>query len=247
MTDLEAFQRELLDRIRRPEGAEERLAIYADLSFGRQLAALAVDYPALAHVMGERSFTDAAVAYLGAHPSRSYRLADLGAALPGHLAAVADLPGHDLLADLARLERAIREVEGERDAPRLDPGTLAALSPDDWAAARFRTLPAFRLLAVGHPLVRFHDAVLAGREPRPPGRRATRIVVWRPALDVLRREVEPEQHAILTALAAGRPLEEALAAALALPGADSETLGTALGDWFRGWTEDGFFTAIERA
>src|ERR1700722_3025480 len=90
-----------------------RLAIYAKSYVLRLAECLRAEFPVLAAMVGPEVFNLFAGAYLGAHPSRSASLYDLGAGFADYLAATrppgADGPLAALPADLARLERAIAE------------------------------------------------------------------------------------------------------------------------------------------
>ena len=69
--------------------AFERLEIYNRQYWFRVLGALAEDFPALRTVIGNRCFEALSVAYLTAHPSRSFTLRNLGSKMPewlGHRA-----------------------------------------------------------------------------------------------------------------------------------------------------------------
>ncbi|MFX8055483.1 hypothetical protein ABTK93_19635, partial [Acinetobacter baumannii] len=75
-----------------------------------------------------------AQAYLAAHPSRHPSIRWFGAALADFMAVAGDeLVPHPGLVDLARMDWALRAAFDAAEAPLLQPATLAALSPDDWA------------------------------------------------------------------------------------------------------------------
>ena len=67
--------------------AFERLEIYNRQYWFRILGALAEDFAALSAVIGARAFERLSIAYLSAHPSRSFTLRNLGSHLPEWLAA----------------------------------------------------------------------------------------------------------------------------------------------------------------
>ncbi len=62
--------------------AFERLEIYNRQYWFRVLGALAEDFAALSAVIGARAFEKLSIAYLTAHPSRSFTLRNLGSKLP---------------------------------------------------------------------------------------------------------------------------------------------------------------------
>jgi len=70
----------------------ERLEIYNRQYWFRVLSALIEDFPALRAVIGGGRFDAISVAYLTAHPSRSFTLRNLGSKLPEWLAAIRHSP-----------------------------------------------------------------------------------------------------------------------------------------------------------
>ena len=62
--------------------ATERIGIYHGMYPLRMEEALASDYPALQHFMGQAAFFDLVKRYVATHPSRSFSLNPLGEALP---------------------------------------------------------------------------------------------------------------------------------------------------------------------
>ena len=74
----------------------ERLEIYNRQYWFRVLGALAEDFPALRSVIGSRAFDAMSVAYLSAHPSRSFTLRNLGARLAAWLSANPQFAGRAL-------------------------------------------------------------------------------------------------------------------------------------------------------
>jgi len=67
--------------------AFDRLEIYNRQYWFRVLGALAEDFPALRSVIGSRAFDAMSVAYLNAHPNRSFTLRNLGSRLSDWLIA----------------------------------------------------------------------------------------------------------------------------------------------------------------
>src|ERR1022692_1407851 len=66
--------------------AFERLEIYNRQYWFRVMGALAEDFPVLRGVVGNSKFEELSIAYLTAHPSRSFTLRNLGSRLPEWLA-----------------------------------------------------------------------------------------------------------------------------------------------------------------
>ena len=126
--------------------AFERLEIYNRQYWFRVLGALAEDFPAVRSLVGARAFEALSIAYLTAHPSRSFTLRNLGSRLPEWLAANPSFAGrrHRLAVDVARIEWAFVEAFDSASTlpdPRPDCHSrcrVASLAPAASATGRFR-------------------------------------------------------------------------------------------------------------
>jgi hypothetical protein len=117
----------------------ERLEIYNRQYWFRVLGGLAEDFPALRAVVGGSKFEALSIAYLTAHPSRSFSLRNLGSKLGEWLAANPKWAGRRqrLALDVVRIEWAFIEAfdNGERSPltvdqiATLDAGSRLALQP----------------------------------------------------------------------------------------------------------------------
>jgi len=129
--------------------AFERLEIYNRQYWFRVLGALAEDFAALNAVVGARAFEKLSIAYLAAHPSRSFTLRNLGSRLPEWLAANPQFGGHrqHLAIDVARIEWAFAEAF---DSAEWTPLTLDQIATLD-ANSRLALQPHLRLIALEYP------------------------------------------------------------------------------------------------
>lgn len=129
--------------------AFERLEIYNRQYWFRVLGALAEDFPALRTVVGARAFEAISIAYLTAHPSRSFRLRNLGSKLADWLAANPRFSGrrHALALDVARIEWAFVEAF---DSAERAPLTLDQITTLD-AGSRLTLQPHLQLIALSYP------------------------------------------------------------------------------------------------
>jgi len=152
--------------------------------------------------------------------------------------ALVDLPARDLVVDLARLEALIAEVRGQPTGSPPPPAPAVAGWPADAGALRLALHPAARLLAVGYPVHRYLDDLLGGGEPAAPPRQRCWLLVWRRPDRVDTVELGADQHAMLSALAAGEPLAAAVEHGLAAVADPRRTLA-GVARWFRDWTADG--------
>ncbi len=198
--------------------------------------ALGHTYPAVKAVSGEHNFRVLAAAYVRARPPLRPELMSYGGDFPGfvagHTAATRDFP---FLPDLARLEWAMNEVYFADDAPPLAGETLGAVPPERLPALRLAVHPAARLVASDHPIHAIWAAATAGDAPPDPpsgggAPHGEAVLVARPSGPVECFRLDAGETVFLGAVAAGAPLEKALAeAAAAAPGFDlSVALAAAL-------------------
>lgn len=229
-----------------PERAAGRFAAYRRNVLGNWRAALAASYPVVAALLGRPSFEQLAEQYRQRHPSRDGDLADFGAAFPAFLASAPSAPAlPPYLADLARLEAALEAAYNAPGEAALDPAKLAAVPPERQGEVVLVLAPCLRAVASPWPLAELWAAhqlagpareLALGRIALPPRRRtvlASRDAAGRPQVS----SVPAGEAAFFIACRTGRPLDQALAAALAAdPGFTAETV---LPNWLaRGWIAD---------
>jgi len=182
--------------------------------------ALGHSFPAVKAVAGEGNFRVLAAAYVRACPPLRPHLMSYGGSFPDfvarHSAAMRDLP---FLADLARLEWAMNESYFADEAPALAAETLGTVAPEQLPALRLSLHPAARLVSSAHhPIHAIWAAVTAGGDVPDPAQegdapKGEAVLVARPNGPVEAWKLSPGETAFLGAVAAGAPLENALAAA----------------------------------
>lgn len=222
----------------------ERLGIYHGMYLLRMEEALASDYPALKHFLGDSGFLDLVRAYVQGHPSVSHTLNRLGDRLPDYVREAPGLPRPGFCHDLARLELAVSQVFDAPEMPVLDAAQVAAVPAEAWEGARLRPIEALRLLAFRYPV---NDYVQSLRDddhnhPRP-RLKANWVAIYRCNYSVYRLALSRAAHDLLTDLAAGRALGEAVSAALRRGGRRAPGEGE-LNLWFRKWVAEGLFQSV---
>jgi hypothetical protein len=136
------------------------------------------------------------------------------------------------------------QVFDEEETPALTPEAVAAVPHGAWEGARLRPIAAFRLLGVRYRVNAYVDAT-RGEGPAAPqrGRRPGGIAVYRRTYGVYRLELSPPAHALLEALAAGKPIGEAIARVVARRGRP-RVAAEDLFRWFREWVAAGIFRSV---
>lgn len=242
--------------------AFERLEIYNRQYWFRVLGALAEDFAGLRAVLGSRRYDALAVAYLAAHPSRSFTLRNLGAKLPEWLRANPQYAGrrHLLAVDVARIEWAFVEAFDSAERAPLNLEQIATLDGNSPLALQ----PHLRLLALDYAA----DEVVLGlhqrdkrqaseagveheEEEEPPARlprlrrRATWVAAHRLDFSVFYKRLRREEFLTLAAIRQGLPLAEAIAAGLADSPIAAERRASLVQQWFADWAELGWICAPE--
>jgi hypothetical protein len=238
----------------------ERLELYNRQYWFRVLDSLAEDFSTLRAVIGSKRYDAMAIAYISAHPNRSFTMRNLGSRLPEWLAENAEFAGrrHKLAVDVAKIEWAFVEA--------FDSAALTPLSADEVAGlggeSRLRLQPHLQLLALSYPA----DTLVLNRQQRE-GRQAseagkaetseefapmkldsmraqpTWLAVHRVEYNVYFRRLQKEEFGILSALASGLSLAEAMETGLSGTRISQKKLAEVLREWFALWAELGWLCA----
>ncbi len=233
--------------------ALERLDIYHRAYFARLIECLRDEFPVLLHALGDEAFDAFALDYLQKYPSRSYTLNDLGTRFPQYLAETRPteeegLNWADFLIDLATLELtfgAVFDGPGVEGKELLGVEQLQGLEPEQWLQARLVPVPCLRLLPVRFPVNKYYRAVRRHREPAIPQPKPTFLAVTRRQFIVRHYEFPRLQYVLLGALVSGQTVGDALQTTADAAGPLLSRLPGLLHKWFRNWTAEGFFLAIE--
>ena len=244
--------------------AFERLEIYNRQYWFRVLNALAEDFPALQAVVGARKFEALSIAYLAAHPSRSFSLRNLGSKLVEWLASNPRWSGrrHRLAVDVAAVEWAFVEAFDSADRTPLTLDEIATLD----AGSKLSLQPYLRLLALNYPadklVLSLHDRQkrdtseagvkqddAATAESAAPAKlprlrlRPTWLAAHRLDLSVYYRRLAPEEYQTLAAIRQGLPLAEALETAFRNSPIPQARRPRQVRQWFATWAEFGWICA----
>lgn len=246
----------------RQQSATERLAVYSSAYFARLLEVLRDLFPCLRFAVGDELFDQFAVEYLQAHPPSSYTLHRLADQFAEFLEATR--PRDDVstafVVDLARLEHAIDEVfdgPGPESGPEPGSGVFRGsefVYADDTQPAKdsrplrgdasLPLVPGFRLLTFRFPVSTYFTAWKAGTNPQWPAAGEQFIALFRRDYIVRRYELSQLQFDLLSQLAAGKSLDDSLAA-IAAQAPSIDDLAADVQRWFTHWSAEGFFLANE--
>jgi hypothetical protein len=241
--------------------SRERFNVYANAYQARLVECLREEFATLCKFLEQDVFDGLANAYLQAHPSQSYTLADLGRRFPQFMqqaaAALEDdnsedseqtTSGTQFLIELATLERLYAEVfdgPGIEGLPLITPNDLKNIQPDVWPQVRFEPVPCLRLMEFHFPVHEFITACRHGTEPPVPEPRPTYLAVTRRQYIVRRVSLTGQQYQLLSLLSQGERLGSALEI-VAASCEDFESFAKEIQQWFRDWTASGFFRQIHQ-
>ena len=215
--DQTAFTRALLDPTApAPSGlhgpgspkAGKRFDVYRNNVAVGLTEALRTAFPVIRKLVGDAFFDAMAGVFLRQHPPTSPLMMHYGAEMPSFLEGFPPAASLPYLADIARLELALRRAYHAADCTALEGETLAGLAPDVLAATRFPLAPAVQVLFSPYPILSIWRAnTLGGR----PGTGPEAVLVTRPGFDPMLDEISQDDAAVVRALPAA-PLAEALQA-----------------------------------
>jgi hypothetical protein len=190
-----------------------RFAVYRNNVMFSLRRVLEGNFPATRRVAGEARFRAAAEAFVRSRPPEMPQLHTWGGDFPAMLREHPATAERPWLADLGALEWAREEAYYAADAAPLAPERLAGLAEAEALALRLALHPTARLVASPWPIWTLwsEEAPPAEIFPAP-----ERVLVVRPAMEVLTRPLDLGEHALLAAFVAGCSLAEAAEAALAL-------------------------------
>lgn len=242
--------------------AFERLEIYNRQYWYRILGSLAEDFPALRAVIGGRAFDALSVAYLTAHPSRSFTLRNLGSKLIEFVGANPQYAGrrHRLAIDVARIEWAFVEAF---DCAERDPLTIEQIATLD-ADSRLALQPHLQLVELDYPadhlVLSLHkrdkrqigEAGMSEEEAAPEPaklprlrRRPTWVAAHRIDNSVYYKRLAREEFFTLAAIRRGLSLGEALESGLAHSRLLESRRAALVKEMFSNWAELGWVCTPE--
>lgn len=220
-TDQTHFRAALLDAARPvPPGlldghgapAGRRFSVYRNNVAVSLTEALRTGFPVLQKLLGAGNFDQLAGLFLRAHPPSSPLMMHYGAEMPHFLEGFAPLQHLGYLADVARLELALRRSYHAADAAPLDPAELASLPPADIPNARLAFAPATQLIVSPWPLYDIWRFNTEDGAPKPQAV-AQSVLVARPEFDPQPHALSPADAAFCAAAMSGQTIGHAVVAA----------------------------------
>lgn len=193
-------------------GADKRYNVYRNNVTVSLINALADIFPGVQKITGEQYFRAMAREFVRANPPSSPLLFLYGQDFAEFIASFEPAKTMPYLADMARAERGWLTAYHAADIAPLDAAKLGAVDPTRLAEIVFKLHPATFLLQSAFPV---HDIFLMNRgfkEVAPLDMTIGQsLMLTRPQLDIRIVELDPADHAFLSAIQEGQSLGNAAA------------------------------------
>jgi hypothetical protein len=227
------------------------LQVYRHAYRARLAEALADNYTVLARALGDEGFDALVQAYIASRPSQHPSIRWFGHELADFMAtADEELVPHASLVDFAAMDWALRGAFDAAEAPLLEPATLAALGPDDWASLVLHLQPGVQRVALAHAIepawrmLREWEPASGDEQPElsEPVPHQHMLLAWRQAGETRWRSLEPMEAALLQSVAEGAPFA-LLCEHAATELGDTEAAAPAVIGALQRWLADGLLRA----
>jgi len=219
------------------------LGVYQNAYVSRLVDALADEYEKLFALLGDEQFDAMARAYVALHPSHSPNLRWLGQYLPNFLSEQPPYREAPVLADLAKLERALNDAFDGKDAPRLKVQDLAQIAPEDWPTLTFTVHPTVRRFDHATNACDVWRALEAGDTPPQPRSvgEVVQLIGYRTEFTAHFRELSSIEATIWDSAASGAEFADICNLLEVHSHAEDAALEAA--GYLKGWIEAGLLTS----
>ena len=201
------------DGLTNPDGspAQKRFDVYRNNVAVGLSDALEKAFPVVRKIVGAEFFRAMAAVYVRNFPPSSPLMMFYGAEMASFLKGFEPVKGLPYLADVARLELALRQAYHAADAAPIAAEALGSLAPDQLMRTKLRFAPAVKLLGSRFPLY----AIYAANTGAASGKivnEAESVLVTRPQFDPVAQKLTPASAKFVAALLSGETLGASMAA-----------------------------------
>lgn len=216
----------LLDGAGQP--TQKRFDVYRNNVTVALIEALRAAFPVVRKLLGNANFDQLAPLYARAHPPKSPLMMHYGADMPPFLEGFAPLKHIGYLADVARLELAMRRAYHAADATPLEAARLAEVDPDTLMASTLGLAPAVQCVPSPWPLFDIWRFNMQDGAEKPRAQPQS-VLITRADFDPLPHPLTAAETAWLSAIGTKATFSDAQDAAAALdPDFDLSPLLTVL-------------------
>lgn len=214
----------LVDAAGNPAG--RRFSVYRNNVAVSLTEALETGFPVIAKLLGEANFKPIAGLYLRQSPPDVPVMMHYGATFPQFLQDFQPLQHLGYLADVARVELAMRHSYHAADSTGVPGDALAQVDPEDLPNVRLKLAPSLEVIRSHWPIYDIWAFNTYDDHPKPEAR-AQNVVVMRPEFDPLPHLLPAGGATFISAIERGETLGQAAETTGEL--AEDFDLGTVLG------------------
>ncbi|MEK9968034.1 MAG: DNA-binding domain-containing protein [Ferrovibrio sp.] len=234
--------------VRVPAGIDvaARLHVYRNAYVERLRETLQTDYPVLLRLVGAERFAQMAYGYIAAQRSVSPNIRWFGGGFPAAITQDATARA------MAQFEWAIGLAFDAADDAAIGAADLSTVAAEAWPALRFSLHPALHVLDLDHAVPDWWLAVNEAEEaadlpaaPQPLSPEQQHWAIWRSETGVRFRMLEPDEAAMLKAVADGEAFAGLCQIAADHGGIDTAAMRAA--GLLRQWLDSGWIAGFETA
>jgi len=191
--------------------ARKRFDVYRNNVAVSLTEALVTAFPSIHSLVGDDFFRAMAGVFLRQHPPTSPLMMFYGAEMPEFLAGFEPVAHLPYLADVARIDLAMRSAYHAANATAVDPAALGAIPPEQLGEVCFNLAPATQIVTSPYAIHGIWHMTKGG--PKPPAT-AQDVLITRPEFDPVVDLLPPggalffehlgQQHALGAAMAAAQ-------------------------------------------
>ena len=196
----------LSDGQARPAG--RRFNVYRNNVAASLTAALHTAFPVIAKLLGKENMDGLSGMYLRAHPPSSPLMMFYGAHFPTFLADLKQLSHLGYLADVARLELALRRAYHAADAIPIEADELAKIPPDALMQTQIALAPCVQVISSPWPIYDIWRFNTQSDAPKP-NAEAQDVLITRPEFDPIPQHLPIGGAAWITGLKQGATIAQA--------------------------------------
>lgn len=199
-----------------PDGvpATKRFDVYRNNVIVSLIDALASRYPSVQKLVGDEFFQAMAREFVIAHPPSTPVMLSYGQNFPNFLDVFPPAASLPYLSGVARVENARRCAYHAADATPIDPSILGTIPPEQFETVTFETHPSLILIDSEFAIKSIWHANSQGIALEIPINTPESVLICRPQMDVVVRDLPNGAFAFLTEVEKGNTLGEAAQAGL---------------------------------
>ncbi|MGB1077701.1 MAG: DUF692 family multinuclear iron-containing protein, partial [Bdellovibrionales bacterium] len=199
------------------------------------------DFLVLRHYLGREKFNDLVDAYIEQTPSSDFNISRYVTSFPEFEKARED----EFAYELSVMELYVSQLFDAEENSALDPKDIQGVTPEQFMESILHTRKALVILPLSWNVnAYFNDVIDEKENVVQPQKVASYVVVFRHEDTMWRLDLEELEYLLLSGLASGLCISEAMSACLPKSG-DEGALAERLSVWFSRWVSNGLLSRLE--